>query len=263
MHNVELNGHAPDTGELHRLVSVNYGHFTAMQVRGGRVRGLALHMARLDDGNEEFYGRRMDVTDEHRVRELIRHALGGAADASVRVSMVPGVVPGTDAPDVLVAVTDPAPDEAGPPLRVVTSGYVRDWPEHKDVAGMAKLVEKRRARLAGYDDALFTGPDDRVREGTTWNVAFWDGAEVIFPSAPMLKGVTMVLLQIAMTMTGVPWRLRPVERGELPDLLAAAAVSSRCPVQPIGSIDGVKFEEGDRLAGVLRETWSGVPADEL
>lgn len=259
MHNVELNGHAPDSGELHRLVSVNYGHFTAMQVRGGRVRGLALHMARLDDGNEEFYGRRMDVTDEHRVRELIRHALGDWADASVRVSMVPG----TDAPDVLVAVTDPAPDEPRAPLRVVTSGYVRDWPEHKDVAGMAKLVEQRKARQAGYDDALFTGPDDRVREGTTWNVAFWDGTEVIFPAAPMLKGVTMVLLQIAMTMTGVPWRLRPVERGELPDLLAAAAVNSRCPAQPIGSIDGVKFEEGDRLAGVLQDTWASVPSDEL
>jgi 4-amino-4-deoxychorismate lyase len=259
VHNVELNGHVPDLDEVHRLVTVNYGHFTAMQVRGGRVRGLALHMARLDDGNEEFYGRRMDVTDEHRVRELIRHALAGAADASVRVAMVPGA----EAPDVLVTVADPAPDEAGPPLRVVTSPYVRDWPEQKDLAGMAKLVEVRRARQAGYDDALFVGPDDRVREGTTWNVAFWDGAEVVFPVAPMLKGVTMVLLQIAMTMTGVPWRLRPVERGELPDLLAAAAISSRCPVQPIGSIDGVKFEEGDRLTGVLAGAWADVPADEL
>lgn len=259
MRNVELNGHAPDTDEVHRLVTVNYGHFTAMQVRGGRVRGLALHMARLDDGNEEFYGRRMDVTDEHRVRELIRHALAGAADASVRVSMVPG----TDSPDVLVAVSDPAPDEAGSPLRVVTSPYQRDWPEHKDVAGMAKLVELRRARLAGYDDALFTGPDDRVREGTTWNVAFSDGAEVIFPVAPMLKGVTMVLLQIAMSMTGVPWRLRPVERGELPDLLAAAALSSRHPAQTIGSIDGVKFTDGDRLTGILSAAWDSVPYDEL
>jgi branched-subunit amino acid aminotransferase/4-amino-4-deoxychorismate lyase len=257
--NVELNGHAPGLDEVHRLVTVNYGHFTAMQVRGGRVRGLALHMARLDDGNEEFYGRRMDVSDEHRVRELIKHALAGAADASVRVAMVPGA----EGPDVLVTVSDPAPDEAGPPLRVVTSGYARDWPEHKTVAGMAKLVEQRQARQAGYDDALLVGPDDRVREGTTWNVAFWDGAEVIFPVGPMLKGVTMVLLQIAMSMTGRPWRLRPVERAELPDLLAAVATSSRCPAQPIGSIDGVKFPEGDRLAAVLDAAWADVPYDEI
>jgi branched-subunit amino acid aminotransferase/4-amino-4-deoxychorismate lyase len=297
--NVELNGHTPDTDEVHRLVTVNYGHFTAMQVRGGKVRGLALHMARLDDGNEEFYGRRMDVTDEHRVREWIKHALAGASDASVRVAMVPGAPapqglgfsapsegpgagsgtapqglgfsapsegPGAGsgpAPEVLVAVSDPAPDEAGPPIRVMTSGYQREWPEHKDLAGMAKLVEQRKARQAGYDDALFTGPDDRVREGTTWNVAFWDGAEVVFPVAPMLKGVTMVLLQIAMSMTGVPWRLRPVERTELPDLLAAAAINSRHPAQPIGSIDGVKFAEGDRLAGVLETAWASVPYDEL
>jgi branched-subunit amino acid aminotransferase/4-amino-4-deoxychorismate lyase len=257
--NVELNGRTPEADEIHRLFTTNYGHFTSMQVRGGRVRGLALHMARLDDGNEEFYGRRMDVTDEHRVRELIRHALGGAADASVRVAMVPG----DEGPGVLVAVSDPAPEEAGPPLRVQTSGYQRDWPDQKHLATMGLFVEQRRARQAGYDDALFVGPDDRVREGSTWNVAFWDGAEVIFPVAPMLKGVTMVLLQVAMTMTGQPWRLRPVDRAELPDLLAAAATNSRCPAQPIGSIDGVKYPEGDRLAGVLGTAWANVPSDEL
>jgi 4-amino-4-deoxychorismate lyase len=266
VHNVELNGRVPGLAEIQRLATVNYGHFTSMQVRDGKVRGLALHMARLDDGNEEFFGRRMDVADEHRVRELIRHALAGAGDASVRVSIVPGAsTPATmpGAPEVLVSVSDPAPEAAGPALRVQTSEYARDWPEQKHAATMGLLVARRRAQQAGYDDALFVGPDGRVREGSTWNVAFWDGTQVLFAQAPVLKGVTMVLLQVAMTMTGVPWRLRPIDRGELPDLLAAAATNSRCPAQPIGSIDGVKFPEGDHLAAVLESAWATVPWDEI
>jgi len=259
--NLELNGRLPDLAQTQRLATRNYGHYTSMQVRDGRVRGLALHMARLDDGNEEFFGARMDVTEEHRVRELIRHALGGERDASVRVGSVPGE-PGTP-PDVLVSVSDPAGPAPRAPLRVRTRTYERDWPEHKHAATMGLTVALRQAKLAGYDDALFTGPDDAVREGTTWNVVFWDGTEVIWPRAPMLKGVTMVLLQIAMTMNGTPWTLRPIERGELPDLLAAAATNSRWPARQIESVDRVKFPEGERLAQVLTAAWDTVPWDEI
>src|SRR3954447_5525962 len=91
--NLELNGHVPDLAETHRLTTRNYGHFTSMQVRDGGVRGLALHFARLADGNEDFFSYTMDVADEHRLRELIRHALRREPDASVRVGFVP---PGSD-----------------------------------------------------------------------------------------------------------------------------------------------------------------------
>ena len=258
MLNLEVNGRVPDLAQTQRLATHNYGHYTSMQVRDGRVRGLALHMARLDDGNEEFFGARMDVTDEHRVRELIRHALGGERDASVQVRFVPGVE-GTP-PDVLVSVSDPAAVPAEP-LRVKTRSFVRQWPEQKHAATMALTVAARQARMAGYDDALFVDPDDQILEGTTWNVAFWDGTQVIWPRGPMLRGVTMVLLQIAMTMNGTPWTLKPLERGELPDLLAAAATNSITPARQIASIDGVKFPEGDRLQAVLTAAWETVPWD--
>jgi branched-subunit amino acid aminotransferase/4-amino-4-deoxychorismate lyase len=253
--NVELNGRAAGPDELYRIAAANYGHFTSMQVRGGRVRGMALHLARLDDGNETFFGGRGDVEDELLLRGRIRHALGAVRDASVRVSCV-------DA-GVLVAVSDPADDEPGPPLRVRTQVYERPWPEQKHVATMGLWHARRTAAAAGFDDALFVGPDGLVREGSVWNVAFWDGSQVVFPQAPVLRGVTMVLLQVAMTMTGVPWTLRPVRRAELPDLLAAAAVNSRCPAQPVASIDDVTFGEQDALVAALRTAWDTVPYDEI
>ena len=197
-------------------------------MRDHKVRGLALHLSRLADGAEELFGHRIGVAEEHRLLGFIRHALGPVRDASVRVTFVPGsdeLAP----PDVLVSVFDPAPDEPGPPLRVQTVRYERELPEHKHQATMGLNYRIREARLAGFDDALCVGHDGRVREGTSWNVAFWDGAQVVWPVAPMLKGVTMVLLQIAMTMNGTPWDLRPVDAEDLSGFAAAAAVNSRSP----------------------------------
>jgi 4-amino-4-deoxychorismate lyase len=261
MLNLELNGRAPDLAETQRLATVNYGHYTSMQVRGGRVRGLALHLARLDDGNSDFFGGRGDVAEELRLRELIRHALGDVQDASVRVAYVPGADE-QDRPDVLVAVRAPAPEEPGPGLRVQTQAYERDWPEHKHAATMGLGVARRKARQDGFDDALFLA-GERVSEGSSWNVAFWDGERVLWPEAPMLKGVTMVLLQIAMTMAGVPWGIRPVVRHELPDLLAAAAVNSIWPGRPIASVDDVVFTDSAALTDALGTAWKTVPWDEI
>jgi len=260
--NLELNGHAPDLAATHRLATRNYGHFTSMQVRAGRVRGLALHLARLDDGNETFFGGRGDVADELRLRELIKHALGPAPDASVRVAFVPAADERAR-PDVLVAVSDPVPAAAGPALRIQTREYGREWPEHKHSATMGLSYARRQAERDGFDDALFTGPGERISEGSTWNVAFWDGERVLWPEAPVLKGVTMVLLQVAMTMTGVPWGIRPVHRGELPDLLAAAAVNSINPARAVESIDDVVFTDSGALTDALETAWKTVPWDEI
>lgn len=251
----QLNGREPTPDELHRMAIGNYGHFTSMQVRAGRVRGIALHLARLDDGNAMFFGRRGDVEDELRLRGWIRQALDAVADASVRVTV-------TEL-GVLVSVGDPVPDDPRPPLRVRTDGYERPWPAQKHAATMGARYALRAATAAGYDDVLFIGRDGRVREGSVWNVAFWDGAQVVFPDAPMLKGVTMVLLQIALSMTGIPWTLRPVRVAELPDLLAAAAINSQCPAQPIGSIGDVVFGEHEKLVSALRTAWDTVPWDEI
>jgi branched-subunit amino acid aminotransferase/4-amino-4-deoxychorismate lyase len=259
--NLELNGRVPDLAEMQRLATVNYGHFTSMQVRDGRVRGLALHLARLDDGNADFFGRRGDVAEELWLRELIRHALGDVTDASVRVSYVPGADE-EDRADVLVAVRPPVPEEPGPALRVQTQAYAREWPEHKHAATMGLGVARRRAVKDGFDDALFVA-GERVAEGSSWNVAFWDGERVLWPDAPMLKGVTMVLLQIAMTMTGVPWGIRTVTRHDLPDLLAAAAVNSVCAGRPIAAVDDVVFTDAAALTDALASAWKTVPWDEI
>jgi 4-amino-4-deoxychorismate lyase len=260
--NVELNGQAPDLAQLHRIATVNYGHYTSLQVRDRRVRGLALHVARLADGAEELFGHRLGVAEEHRLLALIRHALGDARDASVQVTMVPGEE-WQAPPGVLVSVSDPAPEAPGPPLRVQSVVYERELPEHKHRATMGLNYRIREARLAGFDDALFVGRDGLVREGTSWNAAFWADGQVIWPAAPVLRGVTMVLLQIAMSMNGTPWALRPVDAAELKGFAAAAAVNSHCPARPIASIDELPLDDDGALAEALTGAWATVPWDEI
>ena len=79
---IEVNGREADQAAVSLLDHEGWGHFTAMQVRGDRTRGLDLHLARLAEAHREVYGR---VLDGEEVRARIRHALAGQPDASVRV----------------------------------------------------------------------------------------------------------------------------------------------------------------------------------
>ncbi len=45
---IEVNGCEADQAAVSLLEHEGWGHFTAMQVRGGRTRGLGLHLSRLE-----------------------------------------------------------------------------------------------------------------------------------------------------------------------------------------------------------------------
>jgi hypothetical protein len=57
---IEIDGQRPTAEQLREAVVSHYGHFTAMQVRHGPVRGLDLHLARLDAANREMFGIPLD-----------------------------------------------------------------------------------------------------------------------------------------------------------------------------------------------------------
>ena len=78
---VEIDGRSVSAETLWSLATA-YGHFTAMQVRDGRTRGLSLHLDRLEAANNELFDAGLD---RQRTRDLMRHALGDSGDASLRV----------------------------------------------------------------------------------------------------------------------------------------------------------------------------------
>lgn len=239
------NGRPATADDLAGAV-VNYGHFTSLQVRNGAVQGLDLHLRRLRQGTSELFGSTLDGSQ---VQAWILAALHaeGVVDASVRVTVFSRAFdfrqPLQVLPvDVLVAVSAPVTLPATP-RRVRSVVYQREMPQLKHVGTFALFQHRRLALQAGFDDALFVDGQGRVSEGTTWNVLFGRGDEVVWPQAEALRGTQERLLQAGWG--GVPV-LEPVRLADLGGFDAAVACNA-AGVWPLAAIDGVGFARSEAL----------------
>jgi branched-subunit amino acid aminotransferase/4-amino-4-deoxychorismate lyase len=161
---IEIDG-SPATVEAMWLAGAGgYGHFTAMQVRGRKVRGLDLHLARLEEGTRALF---RTCLEGDRVRDLIRHALADDIhDASVRVNVFDAAA---DADvSVMVTVREPVSMPSDPQsLQTVT--YQRPLAHIKHVGGFGqayygRLAKENGTRSCGPTRPLCTG--SRCR---SWN----------------------------------------------------------------------------------------------
>ena len=248
---VEVDGVVPDADTLARLVHRGYGHFTAMQVRGGATRGLDLHVDRLERQHHTLFG---DLLDGNRVVDLLAHALWERPDSSARVVVTAG-------PTVTVMV-DPPVEAPTTPQRLLTVGTERHVPEVKHLGTFMQGYQARRAEAAGYDDALFVGRGGLVLETTIWNVGFVDDGTVVFPEGPLLPGITMLLLLRHAPAAGISVESRQVRVHELAEL-DAAFVSNSWGVTPVGEIDDVAWPVAHPVVDRLVATYRDVPLDPL
>jgi branched-subunit amino acid aminotransferase/4-amino-4-deoxychorismate lyase len=241
------------TAEQLRFPAFAYGHFTAMQIRGRSVRGLALHLSRLDAANRELFGVGLDGD---LVRDRIWHALGDMADASVRV-----YVGEHDPDDVSIMVTVRGPIEVtAEPVGLMSVPYQRSEPHIKHLSDHGQVYHRRRAALAGFDDALLTGADGIVSECGIANIAFFDGASVVWPEAPALQGITMQLVEPRLPSAGVASRRGPVHLRDIGSYHAAFVTNSR-GIVPVGRIDGVDVAVDADLMRTVADVYGSVPWD--
>ncbi len=193
---VSCNGRAAQVEDLLPAL-VNYGHFTSLQVRGGAVQGLGLHLARLSQATRELFGSELDTVQ---VQAWMAQALqqSGQADASLRVTVYSrhfdfrnplAAVP----VDVLVAASAPVTLTASKRVRSVA--WQRELPQIKHVGTFGLFAERRAAMAEGFDDVLFVTVDGEMSEGSTWNLAVHDGERLLWPQAPALRGTAEALLK--------------------------------------------------------------------
>ncbi|MFB8440935.1 aminotransferase class IV [Streptomyces niveus] len=246
---IEVNGEPATEAALRVPALDSYGHFTAMQVRGGRVRGRDLHLARLDAATRELFGAGLDG---ERVRELLRHALGDVSDVSARVYV--HWPAGEKDARVMVTVRPPQtkPDR---PHGLMSVPYARPLPHIKHLGGFAQTHFLREAGRAGFDEALLTAPGGLVTEGAITNVAFWDGTSVVWPQAPSLLGITMALLE-----PQLPSVRRPVALADLPSYASAFLTNSQ-GIAPVDRIDDVRFTVDPELMGRVKAAYEAVEWD--
>ncbi len=195
---IEVNGHEADEAAVSLLEHEGWGHFTAMQVRGGRTRGLDLHLARLEAAHREVYGRALGGEE---VRARIRHALGGQPDASVRVY---GYWAG-----LIVTVREPQ-DMPRRPHTMKSLHFQRPLARLKHVGSWGQGRFREAALAEGFDEGLLVDEQGRISEGTITNVGFWRDGTVMWPDAPKLQGITMLLLRRQLTAAGIPQAEPPV-----------------------------------------------------
>jgi branched-subunit amino acid aminotransferase/4-amino-4-deoxychorismate lyase len=252
---IEVNGEVPTTAALRALTLSGYGHFTAIQVRDRRARGLDLHLARLDQANRELFG---VALDGGQVRDYIRHALSASttADASVRVIVEQ---PAADEPPwVMVTIRPPAAPPAGP-ITMQSAPYQRSVAHIKHSKDFGQGYYDRLARRNGYDQALLTGPDGLISEGAITNIGFFDGTTVVWPAAPMLLGTTM---QVVQERLGYPQRHQAVRLADL-GAFSTVFVTNSHGVAAVSRVDGRELPVDAEFIKLVTESYESAPADQI
>ena len=255
----EINGKPASADDLAFAGQVNYGHFTSMQVRQRSARGFGLHLDRLERSTLALFGMPLD---RERVREWTRRMLDDAP-ASLRITVFSRAFDRAHperamAPDVLVA-TSAGREPSTTPLRVRTIAHERVLPEMKHVGTFGLFHHMRQARLAGYDDVLFTTPQGAISEGSIWNIGFWDGSSIVWPDAPALPGITWQLLDAGLAQRGVARARRNVHVDDLAALKGAFAMNSGAASRPIAGIDRREFAVDAELTRLLDDCYESQP----
>ncbi|MFC5820785.1 MULTISPECIES: aminotransferase class IV [Nonomuraea] len=230
-----IDGRAAEAGDVALAMSARYGHFTAMQVRGGKVRGPAAHLDRLSGATRELFGQELDL-------DLVRASVRAleAVDASVRVFVC-------DAGGVrVIAVSGPPVRLAATPKRLRSVRYQRFLPHIKHTGGFPQGYLGRLAEREGYDEALLTSDDGVISEGAVTNLGCFDGDRVIWPDAPMLRGVTMRLLEGELARAGVPCERRVLRVADLTEFPAVFLANS-WGVVAVDRVDGHRIEVDEAL----------------
>jgi branched-subunit amino acid aminotransferase/4-amino-4-deoxychorismate lyase len=247
---IEINGEPGGAEAAALLEHQAWGHFTAMQVRDGRTRGLDLHLARLTGGHAEIYGRTLSGD---LVRDRIRHALAGRRDASVRVyGYWAGLIVTARGPQQL-------PDR---PHSMTAQHFQRPLARLKHVGSWGQGRFTELAVAAGFDEGLLTDETGVISEGTITNVGFWRDGTVVWPDGPRLDGITMLVLQRELTAAGVPQATATVRVRDLAGYDGMLLCNSR-GWAPVGRVDDVPIAQDAAFTAIVAAAYDGCPRDEI
>lgn len=258
----QIDGRAADASALAPLAFAGHAHFTAMQVRDGRVRGLDLHLRRLREASLHLYGRALpDDTVLGYLREALRHAPAELSLTATVFQPAGEFSAGDDsvAPRMLVRTAPPSDGPRGP-LALIAVEHERVLPQLKHVGEIAKTYHLRRAIAAGFDDAAFLDRAGRFSEATIWNLAFWDGEAVVWPQAPMLVGTTQGIVRRQLERQGVPQREQALTEADLPALKGAAVLNSWTPGVAVSRIGDTAWAPAPEFLRRLHGAFAAEPA---
>ena len=261
---LSVDGQPATPDDLAAMALVNYGAYTSFRLEEGGVRGLDLHLARLQAEAVELFGQ--PVGESH-LRDLIRTAVKGRDAGWLRISLFareisPRTSDWTGRPSVMVAVSPPLPPLSGG-VRLQVQTYAREAAHLKHVATFGLIRARRVARAAGFDDAVFIDAEGHVSEGSLWNIGFLQGSEVIWPEALMLAGIAQQLVDRGLAGVQLTGRTIPVRLEHLAASDGAFICNSATPACAVTAIGDHAFETVPALVDRLRAAWASNPVQPI
>ncbi|NJO53959.1 MAG: aminotransferase class IV family protein [Bacteroidales bacterium] len=256
---------ATDAG-LIPLAFAGFAHFTAMQVRNKRVRGLDLHLERLRSASLALFG---EALPDDRVLSYLREAIAVASPAALSLTATvftrSGEFTSSKGRNDLSLLVRTGPAANGPegPLKLAAFEHERALPSFKHTGETAKTYYLRAARQRGYDDAIFLDRHGRLSEATIWNVAFWDGSTVVWPVADLLPGVTMGIVRRQLTDLGVPQREAAITLDMVGGFAGAAVMNSWTSGVAIACIADTAISVAPNFMELLRTAYLREPEAEI
>lgn len=264
MHALWIDGEPASAADLAHQVLFPYGAFTSFRVENGGVRGLGLHLARLEASAIELFG---EAVGEARLRELMRGALDGRRDAWLRVSLFSREIwmreaDWSGAPGVMIGLFDPPPPLASS-VRLHPRAYEREAAHLKHVATFGLMRGRRLAKQAGFDDALFVDEDGVISEGTVWNIGFIAGDRIVWPQGPMLAGVAQALIEANLAAVGLSSETRPVRLHDLGEFDGAFICNSATPACAVTAIGDRMLNTDSLMVEKLALAWGVAPGEAI
>ncbi len=236
---------APAISPLDRGFLYGEGLFETMRAYQGNVFRVAQHLDRLLAGAAEL---NFTPPDAEAMMEVTREALAasGLPDASVRLTLTPGIA-GSSSPTLVILVR-PLPL---PPPERYTSGCIAvsvpaaqvgetSLRRIKSLNYLDKLLAQRAAAQKGAHEAILVDPDGCVVEGAMRNIFAVFGGTLVTPplSRGFLPGITRAAVLDIAEAESIPHTERDLPLTELYTADECLLTSSLAEIIPIASLDG-------------------------
>jgi branched-subunit amino acid aminotransferase/4-amino-4-deoxychorismate lyase len=237
------------------------GLFEVARSYGGRVFALDAHLDRLAAGAEKL---ELDLPPRDDIGGWITAVGADGGDCFVRLIVTRGgTVPGLDVPPRCIVMWEPMP-EPNNAFRILpvdapwhSGGVDWDLTGAKVISYAPNMSAGRRAKRAGFDDALLIARDGWVLEGPTWTVAwFIDG---VLETPAMDLGILASVTRAEVLKAAADIGLAVVEgRWTLDRVLGAdevVALSTLKEVGPVVAVGSTEFIPG-QATGSLAKAFS-------
>lgn len=259
-----INGNVAKEDVLEQLAFAGHAHFTAMQMRDYAVKGFEFHITRLLQASQKLFS--MELKEGDVIEQLQAAIREAPKDSSILITVFSSdgefTQKSKDAELNIMIKTSAAHNGPTGPMRLKSFEYQRPLADTKHVGEIAKTHFMREANKAGVDDALFVH-DNRVLEGSIWNLVGWDGEGLVWPKGAKLHGTMMQIIEAMAHQIGIKQRSADISLGEIAQLEGVALLNSWTPCVPIAALDGIQLNLNQDFYTLLRRLHDKAPVTSL